>query len=96
MGILDTVAKAVGAVVETISETISGSTEEKQNNEPAAVEAGTIRIQYYRSAIGFPKTQKQIVRSLGFTKMNQTVERPNTNSMRGAVRKVPHLLRIVE
>jgi hypothetical protein len=40
MGILDTVAKAVGAVVETISETISGSTEEKQNNEPAAVRGG--------------------------------------------------------
>ena len=96
MGILDTVVKAVGSVVETIGETISGSTEEKQNNEATKVEAGTIRIQYYRSAIGFPKTQKQIVRSLGFTKMNQTVERPNTNSMRGAVRKVPHLLRIVE
>ena len=26
---------------------------------------GKIRIQYYRSAIGFPKTQKEIVRSVG-------------------------------
>ena len=57
---------------------------------------GKIRIQYYRSAIGFPKTQKQVVRSVGFTKLNQTIERPDTPSMRGVVAKVPHLLRIVE
>ena len=57
---------------------------------------GKIRIQYYRSAIGFPKTQKEVVRSVGFTKLNQIVERPDTDSMRGIVRKVPHLLRIVE
>jgi large subunit ribosomal protein L30 len=57
---------------------------------------GKIRIQYYRSAIGFPKTQKEIVRSVGFTKLNQVVERPDTPSMRGVVEKVPHLLRIIE
>ena len=37
-----------------------------------------------------------IVRSLGLHKLNQVVERPDTPSMRGAVAKVPHLLRIVE
>ena len=57
---------------------------------------GRIRIQYYRSAIGFPKTQKEIVRSVGFTKLNQIVERPDTPSMRGVVQKVPHLIRIIE
>jgi large subunit ribosomal protein L30 len=57
---------------------------------------GKIRIQYYRSVIAFPKTQKEIVRSVGFTKLNQILERPDTNSMRGIVRKVPHLLRIIE
>jgi large subunit ribosomal protein L30 len=57
---------------------------------------GKIRIQYYRSAIGFPKTQKEIVRSVGFTKLNQVVERPDTPSMRGVVEKVPHLIRIIE
>jgi large subunit ribosomal protein L30 len=55
-----------------------------------------IRIQYYRSFIASPKTHKTIVRSLGLTKLNQIVERPDTESMRGAVAKVPHLLRIVE
>jgi large subunit ribosomal protein L30 len=56
----------------------------------------TIRIQYYRSFIAAPKTHKQVVRSLGLTKLNQIVERPDNESMRGAVAKLPHLLRIVE
>jgi large subunit ribosomal protein L30 len=60
------------------------------------IEEGKIRIQYYRSFIATPKTHKQMVRSLGLTKLNQIVERPDTASMRGAVAKVPHLLRIVE
>jgi len=56
----------------------------------------TIRIEYYRSFIAAPKTHKTIVRSLGLTKLRQVVERPDNESMRGAVAKVPHLLRIVE
>ena len=63
--------------------------------EKAAASA-KIRIQYYRSSIACPGTQKEIVRSLGLTKLNQIVERPDTPSMRGAVTKVPHLLRIIE
>lgn len=57
---------------------------------------GKIRIQYYRSMIGYPKSQKQMVKSLGITKLNQTVERPDNPAMRGVVEKIPHLLRIVE
>lgn len=66
----------------------------KQSQKEAAAEK--IRIQYYRSTIAFPKTQKEIVRSLGLRKLNQIVVRPDTASMRGAVAKVPHLLRIIE
>ncbi|MEK6279944.1 MAG: 50S ribosomal protein L30 [Acidobacteriota bacterium] len=57
---------------------------------------GKIRIQYYRSFIATPKTHKQMVRSLGLTKLNQIVERVDSPSTRGAVAKIPHLLRIVE
>jgi len=57
---------------------------------------GKIRIEYYRSFIASPKTHKTIVRSLGLRKLNQIVERPDTDAMRGTVAKVPHLLRIVE
>jgi large subunit ribosomal protein L30 len=58
--------------------------------------SGNITIQYYRSSIGYSNKQKEIVKSLGITKLNQTVTRPDTPSMRGIVAKVPHLLRIVE
>ena len=68
----------------------------EENNEQQSNGGGQIRIQYYRSAIGFAKTQKAIISSIGFTKLNQIVERPDTPAMRGAVAKVPHLLRIVE
>lgn len=57
---------------------------------------GEIKIQYYRSTIGYSRKQKDVVKSLGITKLNQTVTRPDTPSMRGIVAKVPHLLRIVD
>jgi large subunit ribosomal protein L30 len=56
----------------------------------------TIRIQYYRSSIACPGKQKEMVRSLGLRKLNQVVARPDTPSMRGAVDKIPHLIRIIE
>jgi large subunit ribosomal protein L30 len=69
----------------------------KAKNEAAKAKSNNrIRIQYYRSFIAAPKTHKQMVRSLGLTKLNQIVERPDNDSMRGAVAKIPHLLRIVE
>ena len=70
----------------------------KQKRAGKSTEAGggKIKIQYYRSFIAAPKTHKQMVRSLGLTKLNQIVERPDDASMRGAVAKIPHLLRIVE
>ena len=57
---------------------------------------GAINIQYYRSMIGYAKKQKEIVKALGITKLNQTVTRPDTPASRGIVAKVPHLLRIVD
>ena len=68
----------------------------KQANKTEQAENKTIRIQYYRSFIATPKTHKQIVRSVGLTKLNQVVDRPDTPSMRGVVAKLPHLLRIIE
>jgi large subunit ribosomal protein L30 len=66
-------------------------------NSASAENSGpTIRIQWYRSTIATPKKHKEIVRSLGLTKLNQVVERPDTPSMRGTVKKVPHLLRIID
>jgi len=60
------------------------------------IEGGQIKIQYYRSMIGYAKKQKEIVKSLGITKLNQTVTRPDSAAARGIVAKIPHLLRIVD
>jgi large subunit ribosomal protein L30 len=55
-----------------------------------------IKIHYYRSAIGFNKQQKLIVKGLGFGKLNGTRELIDTPALRGMVNKVPHLVRIIE
>jgi large subunit ribosomal protein L30 len=74
----------------------AAKTKSREMKAKSAAAGGKIRIQYYRSFIATPKTHKTIVRSLGLTKLNQIVERPDNASMRGVVAKVPHLIRIVE
>ncbi len=56
----------------------------------------TMRIQQYRSTIGQKSKLKTVVKHLGFRRLNQTLERPDTPAIRGMVAKVPHLVRIVE
>ncbi len=56
----------------------------------------TIRIQYYRSAISTPVKHKLVVKGLGFTRLNQIVERVDNESVRGMVKAIPHLVRIVD
>ncbi len=57
---------------------------------------GKIRIKLVRSMIGAPEKHRKIVRGLGLRKLNQVVERPDTQAIRGMVEKAPHLLAIVE
>jgi large subunit ribosomal protein L30 len=64
---------------------------------PAKSEAkATIRIQYFRSKIQAPVKHKLVIKGLGFTRLNQIVVREDTPSIRGMVKTVPHLVRIVE
>lgn len=58
--------------------------------------SATIRIKQVRSAICTPEKYKRVVKGLGFTRLNQVIERPNTPAIRGMIKKVPHLLEIVE
>jgi large subunit ribosomal protein L30 len=58
--------------------------------------ASKIRVQYYRSSIGFSVTQKLTVKGLGFGKLNSTRELSDTPALRGMIAKVPHLVRIVD
>ncbi len=56
----------------------------------------TLRITLRRSVIGHPKDQKETALALGFTKLNQTVERPDTPSVRGMANKIRHLVTVEE
>jgi large subunit ribosomal protein L30 len=58
--------------------------------------AKKIRIQYYRSKIQAPVKHKLVIKGLGFTRLNQIVEREDTEAVRGMVKAVPHLVRILE
>ncbi len=93
MGLMDIVSRVADALTGDGDEAQQDATAQKNKQGNSG---GTIRIQYYRSFIAAPKKHKEIVRSVGLTKLNQIVERPDTPSMRGFVAKLPHLLRIVE
>jgi large subunit ribosomal protein L30 len=55
----------------------------------------TLHLKWVRSAICAPLKQKKVVKGLGFTRLNQVIERPNTPAIRGMVAKVPHLVEVV-
>jgi len=59
-------------------------------------EKATFKLQYFRSMICTPVKHKLVIKGLGFTRLNQIVEREDTPSVRGMVAKVPHLVRVVE
>jgi large subunit ribosomal protein L30 len=54
----------------------------------------TLKLRYRKSAIGYPKDQHETIRALGFRRLYQTVERPDTPSVRGMVYKVRHLVTV--
>jgi large subunit ribosomal protein L30 len=58
--------------------------------------AGTIKVKMIGSVITCPEKQRATVRGLGLRRMNQVVERLDTPEIRGMVRKVPHLVAIVD
>ena len=58
--------------------------------------SGKIHLKWVRSAICAPVKQKRVIKGLGFTRLNQIVEREDTPSIRGMVKAIPHLVRIVE
>jgi large subunit ribosomal protein L30 len=56
----------------------------------------TIKIKQVRSRIGAPKDQKQTLDALGLKKLNRVVEHEDNASIRGMVRKVRHLVVVLE
>jgi large subunit ribosomal protein L30 len=55
-----------------------------------------LKIKWIKSAIGRTKDQRDTIKSLGFKKLNEEKVVKNTPEIRGMVKKVMHLLEIVE
>jgi large subunit ribosomal protein L30 len=58
--------------------------------------SGKIQLKWVRSAICTPVKQKKVVKGLGFTRLNQVIVRPDTAAIRGMIKKIPHLVEIVQ
>ena len=56
----------------------------------------TIKIKQIKSRIGAPLDQKRTLDVLGLHKISQVVVREDTPSLRGLIRKVHHLVTVVE
>jgi large subunit ribosomal protein L30 len=55
-----------------------------------------VKIKWVRSFIGCPIGMRECIRGLGFRRMQQVVERPDTPSIRGMIHKVRHLVMVIE
>ena len=58
--------------------------------------AETIKVKLVRSMIGRPEKQRKVLRGMGLTRINKTVELKDTPETRGMIRKVTHLVRTEE
>ena len=56
----------------------------------------TLKITYVRSVIGQKPDQEKTVKALGFRKLHQTLERPDSPQLRGMVHKIRHLVMVEE
>jgi large subunit ribosomal protein L30 len=53
-----------------------------------------LRITLKRSPIGTPERHRLVLRGLGLRRMHQTVVRPDTDQVKGMIRKVGYLLEV--
>jgi large subunit ribosomal protein L30 len=53
-----------------------------------------IVITQIKSGIGYRKKTKDTLKALGFKRLNQSVEKKDTPSIRGMINKITHLLKV--
>ena len=56
----------------------------------------TIKIKQIKSKIGYPVDQKRTLQALGHHKIAQVVEVEDNPSIRGMIRKVHHLVTVID
>lgn len=58
--------------------------------------AKTVVVKQIGSPIRRPKDQRDTLIGLGLNKMHKTRELEDTPSVRGMIRKIPHLVQVIE
>ncbi len=58
--------------------------------------AAMLRVTLVKSMIGRPEKHRKVLRGMGLTKMNRTVELQDTPSVRGMINAVSHMVRAEE
>jgi large subunit ribosomal protein L30 len=61
-----------------------------------AKKKGTLRIRQVKSPIGYPRTQRRVLRGLGLRRIRHEVVHPDNPAIRGMVDKISHLVELVE
>lgn len=56
----------------------------------------TLKITLVRSMIGRPEKHRRVLRGMGLTKLQRTVELEDTPSIRGMINTVSHLVKVEE
>ena len=56
----------------------------------------TVKIKQIKSKIGYPVDQKRTLEALGLHKIWQVVEKEDTPVIRGMIRKVHHLVEVID
>ena len=68
----------------------------KKPRAAKSTQPGVLRLRLARSKISTPVDQKATVRALGFRRVGQVVETADGPATRGRIRKVRHLVEILE
>ncbi len=58
--------------------------------------AGKLKVTMIRSMNGRPEKHRKVLRGMGFSKLNQTVELPDNPATRGMIGKVCHMVKVEE
>ncbi|MDE6646954.1 MAG: 50S ribosomal protein L30 [Prevotella sp.] len=56
----------------------------------------TVKIKQIKSKIGYPVDQKRTLEALGLHKISQVVEKEDSPVIRGMIRKVHHLVEVID
>ena len=61
-----------------------------------SAERKIIKVKQVRSGVGCPREMRETLKALGLGKMHRVTERVDSPEVRGMIKKIPHLVEVVE